>query len=472
MAASRRGRWQRELVAGVLLAVLWHGLWKLAAVVGVHAHASLWYPAAGLTLAVALVLHPRHWLVFVVMVLGGAILAMDGQSVRLAPGESLLVASLFALAHGAPYAAGATTVRRWLASRRHDQARHAFVVLAVLPFAAGAAALAGVTLVGIIESPGEVVAWPVFASWFAGDLVGAASTTPFFTALLARPLALLLGGGVNRRSFTTWTAAPSARLIILVVLGGLCVVLANWFRMAVTAPGALTLAAYLPILAMLLIARLEPRAHAAAALALTSAVLVAFVPALGLDPTQGEVTLLLLALAVTAQVGMALRDEAERAELDSLTQLLNRGAWFRIAQADLRRRRSHALILVDVDHFKRINDRYGHATGDTVLRLVARALAAAVPHDARLGRIGGEEFAVLVPGDACSAAILAERLRTAVAQVVHPRMGAERRVAASFGVASSANAVRLDDLLERADAALYTAKRGGRDRVVALATTR
>ncbi|MEH3085494.1 MAG: GGDEF domain-containing protein [Xylophilus ampelinus] len=162
------------------------------------------------------------------------------------------------------------------------------------------------------------------------------------------------------------------------------------------------------------------------------------------------------------------------AETDALTGLANRRVLFRSGENPGGGRRARdlgaSLVLFDVDHFKRINDRHGHPAGDQVLRAVAAVAAANVRAGDLLARFGGEEFAVLVPDpDEGRAAALAEKMRAALAEAEHLLPDGERlQVTASFGVASGQRgALGWLDLIDRADRALYQAKQRGRDRVCA-----
>ena len=172
-----------------------------------------------------------------------------------------------------------------------------------------------------------------------------------------------------------------------------------------------------------------------------------------------------------AFVFMALtKERAEReqrlaAETDALTGIANRRAFVARAAGHLAAGPG-ALLLFDLDHFKAINDGYGHSVGDGVLAAFCHATAPLLPPGAVFGRMGGEEFACLVPGlDARAAAGVAERIRGAVARITHPDFP-ELRIRVSAGVTATAQAgASLDDLLRRADTALYRAKHAGRDRV-------
>lgn len=155
---------------------------------------------------------------------------------------------------------------------------------------------------------------------------------------------------------------------------------------------------------------------------------------------------------------------------DALTGTLNRRAieqQLLTLQAQLRRGEPHALVMVDIDNFKRINDSLGHAAGDAALQHVAQVLRSGLRELDHLGRVGGEEFCVLLPQtDLGAAALVAERLRQCVREQAFVWQGSRLMLSASFGVAAG----RPQDgagmaALALADAQLYRAKAEGRDRV-------
>ena len=164
----------------------------------------------------------------------------------------------------------------------------------------------------------------------------------------------------------------------------------------------------------------------------------------------------------------------ELANTDVLTGLLNRRAFMEKIRQEIsrtqREKRPLSLIMADIDHFKRINDAYGHQAGDLVLQRFAEQLTASTrPYDFT-GRYGGEEFIVCLPGTGRSGAgSIAERIRrqTEDMEIMLPDESGPIRITASFGTASHEEGPRVDvDLLiKRADEALYRAKRGGRNRV-------
>jgi diguanylate cyclase (GGDEF)-like protein len=158
---------------------------------------------------------------------------------------------------------------------------------------------------------------------------------------------------------------------------------------------------------------------------------------------------------------------------DSLTGLLNRRAIeYLLARESQRLQRfgeQFSLLIIDIDHFKRINDRLGHAAGDAVLCAVAQALQAHAREVDRVARFGGEEFCALLPHTLHDGALLAaERLRYAINQISIPWSDEVIAVTISVGVATADHpSETLEALLKRADQALYKAKSEGRNRVVA-----
>jgi len=157
---------------------------------------------------------------------------------------------------------------------------------------------------------------------------------------------------------------------------------------------------------------------------------------------------------------------------DPLTGLANRGAFSEALGREVARARRHggplSLAVLDVDHFKAVNDRYGHAAGDQVLRGLAHAIAPLVRAEQLVARIGGEEMALLLPEVPLEkASAFAEKLRALVEGRGFVHEGDRIAVTVSIGVAALAAGDDAEALLGRADARLYDAKRAGRNRVCA-----
>ena len=179
-------------------------------------------------------------------------------------------------------------------------------------------------------------------------------------------------------------------------------------------------------------------------------------------------------VAVNKQALLGANRELERlSRTDRLTQLNNRGYWEERLQREFklfqREQRKVSLVMFDIDHFKRVNDNFGHPVGDEVIRVVANCLRQCLRETDIGGRYGGEEFAaILVGADAEGALVFAERLRLHVAAQCVLCQGEEIRITVSVGVAElTPDARDPDTWLARADQALYRAKSAGRNCAVA-----
>ncbi|MGW9332318.1 diguanylate cyclase domain-containing protein [Bosea sp. NPDC055594] len=177
-----------------------------------------------------------------------------------------------------------------------------------------------------------------------------------------------------------------------------------------------------------------------------------------------------LAVGIFAIIAVDVTEEMRsEAENDSLSGLLNRRGFERHAKAFLHAQSdldTSVLIVSDLDLFKSINDRCGHATGDRIIQVFAELLTQKSPSGAIRARLGGEEFAVLLPScDLSTAHQISEGIRVAFRAVAPAVVQDVLRPTASFGIAVATGAEGLDALLDRADQALYRAKKEGRDRV-------
>jgi two-component system cell cycle response regulator len=176
-------------------------------------------------------------------------------------------------------------------------------------------------------------------------------------------------------------------------------------------------------------------------------------------------------LAGALRMAALVEDTRRLASTDPLTGLMNRRSFLDALGREHSRAARHglpmALAMVDVDHFKRVNDTHGHDVGDLVLRAVAASLADVARKSDLVARWGGEEFVVFLPQTgAAGARIAAERLRRAIAALRPVTSGGvEVPISASFGLASTSSAAPVEELLARADRALYLAKERGRNRV-------
>jgi diguanylate cyclase (GGDEF)-like protein len=205
--------------------------------------------------------------------------------------------------------------------------------------------------------------------------------------------------------------------------------------------------------------------------------LVGFINLVGLRPGFFTAEHASRLRAFADQVAMAIENarlyaEVERlATLDEVTGVANRRRLFELGQREFERARRYdtplSAILLDLDHFKQINDTYGHHAGDRVLAGIAAAIQASVRQIDLFGRYGGEEFVLLLPDSPLPAAVeVAERLRALVENLRFDTARGELRVTVSLGVAQLAHGIpALPTLIDRADQAMYAAKQAGRNRV-------
>ncbi|UHS58243.1 MULTISPECIES: GGDEF domain-containing protein [Agrobacterium] len=183
--------------------------------------------------------------------------------------------------------------------------------------------------------------------------------------------------------------------------------------------------------------------------------------------SQSATAVLMVAVGLSLLAVLVLEimaDHQSESEKDALSELANRRGFDRRVGSLLKESKAgpHAVIICDLDHFKSINDTYGHHIGDLVIQSFGELLRNYAPATSATGRIGGEEFAVFLPSTPLDTALsLAQTLRKATTTIE----GLPLRPTASFGVASLSAASDLQDAYRRADKALYEAKNSGRDRV-------
>jgi diguanylate cyclase (GGDEF)-like protein len=172
-----------------------------------------------------------------------------------------------------------------------------------------------------------------------------------------------------------------------------------------------------------------------------------------------------------AKLNIALSTINDFAIRDDLTGILNRRESLRLAEMELARAQLQnvpfSLCLIDLDHFKQINDTYGHPVGDQVLKCVTSKIQSEIRKVDIFGRYGGEEFVLLLVGaDAISAQELMERIRNVIADLAAPAPDVRKQVTISVGIAQYEKGMTIAALIAKADTMLYQAKRDGRNRVV------
>lgn len=294
------------------------------------------------------------------------------------------------------------------------------------------------------------------------------------------------------------------RLVNAAIYGVVCVALTVAFLLHLPVPARVLISAVASLMlatpGMVVLVRQVRRSFSAALLLVITAltilliamvgriVVLLFMPELvpfvgslsGLGLTTTIVTVVWVAMShglfavnsrrITDELIAASRELARKALTDSLTDLPNRRGFLeqggKLMALAVRGERPVSVMMIDVDHFKRVNDTYGHLIGDQVLHAVGQAITATLRTSDLAGRMGGEEFGVVMPDtDLGQAEHAAERVRAAIAGVV---VGTVTGISASIGIAAREPfETDIADVLRRADDAVYRAKRGGRNRSVA-----
>jgi diguanylate cyclase (GGDEF)-like protein len=333
-----------------------------------------------------------------------------------------------------------------LAAVREDARRERLIdmELRIRPYRFGCFAILAIALTSL----GSEVGWWWIAPLLAG-LAGFAVADSFMRNS-AHPAVWVA---------MAWGILPLLLLDAVVVTGGAASPVLMWFALPAVTLGV----------------RFEPRGIALGTLYIVVLMLIGTV---GLDPASASahhqelvaaIALVMSTVILSGALVESDRAHRRRSTLDPLTGLFNRNALEqRLSELDGQPTSeeeglSHALLLCDLDHFKHVNDRLGHAAGDAVLQDVAYTMRAVLRAGDSIYRVGGEEILVVLPGAAEAAAVeIAERLRVSVAQ--RRPIGVD--VTISIGVAVAPPGLLDTDLLvEVADTALYSAKESGRDRV-------
>lgn len=285
----------------------------------------------------------------------------------------------------------------------------------------------------------------------------------FFAAFAATLLDLRLNGHILRAAWLTVAGVGSLALVFFALVGG-------------AHSGAVWLV-WFPHIAMFLLGARGGVLAFGIFYALTAALVLTHLPdweAIATTEAMSNIFGALAAFGLIAYFQERAKERSHRkvtklANSDPLTGVANRRSFVEAVAAAAEQARPRALLLVDLDHFKSVNDIYGHVVGDAALREVCRRLEAAVRTDDIVGRLGGEEFGVLLTDcNPSQAKELAERIRAEIAGIPLRVGNRTLEVSVSIGVASTRmTPMDFERLFTEADRRLYAAKDAGRNRVVA-----
>ena len=488
MSESRRGVWRRLQQSAPLRAVmasaflynlalllLWVLVWQLGRLVEFTEHASVWFPVAGLTFAVLMIGGARA----VPALFFGCVLMTiwvgRHYALPLTDSQFAVAGVLFAAAHIGSYALGARGLR--LIVKRSSGALPELVVSFLL-IAALSSMLATATGIWALVYANMMPPAAVGAAWlpyWIGDMAGVIVLAPFFTATLSS----LRPGGLARLSASIsldhQEATPRFKyklLLTLMLLAG-----SMWLAQATRSSDS-AFAIFFLVIPYMWIACTESAFFNVLGVALGSFMIALLVHALNLKEFAMVYQFAINVIAANTLFGLALPTliaaniKLRRvADTDSLTQAASRDCLEQRALLDMIRCRQQAvpltLIVFDIDHFKVINDRHGHAIGDQALKHVCLIAQQALRPSDMLGRFGGDEFVALLPGnDRAAAVAIAERIRI---HVYESKLEGAHAITASFGIAEMQAQDSYETLFGRADQALYKAKQEGRNRAAWLA---
>jgi diguanylate cyclase (GGDEF)-like protein len=450
------------------------GLWLLAFLAArlleYAPHASLWFPPSAVTFAALLVLGLRALPALWLACAGATWLTELAYGQSLGAGRLLASSLVFAAGHTLAFGLVAVLLRRLARRRsRHDAtlaAMTAFLLLGAV--GAGLAALFGaygLSLTGMI-APDEVAG--ILAPWWIGDYAGLLALGPLLVSVLilaAERLGVAVEAGLPRLAPRGEREGSSgvflAKLALLLGLGlAILLAYAAW-------PGhpPLLFTLFLAVVVQLWIVYTESPDRALVGVASFSLLLAAACAVLGLQDAALILQFALIALAANSYFGLAVpalyADNRRLRHLlthDSLTGVYSRAFFEDRArdgiEAAVRRLAPAALVMIDLDRLKAINDEQGHAAGDAALRQLADCCASALRPGDVIGRLSGDEFGVFLPAsDAAEAGAVLARMRQALDE-------RGRGLQASFGLAvAGVDGSDYESLLARADAAMYRDKR-------------
>lgn len=461
--------WPRWL-KGLALAIAWVGIWGLGHLGEFATHASLWYPPAALTFASIAVLGARVVPYLVLACFGGTLWSLWIYPVEM---DWLQVAAFGvanAIAHIGSYGLGACALRRFARDRGHRLPNQIIAFLVIATLSSALATIGVVTTLVAFGLVGPEGPWTTALVFWIGDFVALVVLGPLFGAVLLRLL----------RSSERWTRAHeflhrerlrSALGYKLMVTVGIVIL-----AMLITDRSQSYESAFLVffvLIPQLWLTYTESPLATTVSLAVVSFLVVLLLWLLELGQFVYVYQLAIAIIATTAYFGLAIplleaanRQLRQRLMFDPLTGAATRDYLVEKLERSERagEATTHALAVVDLDHFKKINDTHGHRLGDQALVALVETLRAHARAVDVVARFGGDEFMILLPG--CDHAAARTRMEAALRALRDVRLGDEVLLTASAGIAIHQPGESFDSWFARADEALYRAKQEGRDRVV------
>lgn len=455
-------------IQGLALTVAWVAVWGLGHLGEFATHASVWYPPAALSFASLVVLGARVVPYLVLGCLGGTAWSVSIYQIE----ASWVTLAAFGLtnaaAHIGCYGAGAYALRHYAAKHRQQLPN---VIIAFLVIATGSSALATIGVVAALMAfellgPDEPIA-TALAFWI-GDFVSVVVLGPLFAALLLRAVKRTELWNDARDFFSRDRLRGSLGFKLGVTVLSLLLAMGIADRIQSHEAAFLVFFVLIP---QLWLTYTESPLATAISLALISFLIIVLLGVLQLEQFVFVYQLAIAIIATTAYFGLAIpllesanRQLRQRLMFDPLTGAAARS--YLREKAEQLMQASDApsdssLALIDLDHFKRINDQHGHGLGDQALIALVESLRSHLRGRDVVARFGGDEFMVLLVGCARDEALAL--MTQALESIRLVRLAGKVQFTASVGVATRLPGESFDAWLERADQALYDAKKAGRN---------
>lgn len=469
----------RSLLRYSLFITLWLLVWRLSVLMEYQPHASLWFPPAGLSFAAFLVLGWRAIVpVFVASFISTLWMYWLGSDI-VSLKQQVTSALWFGLAHIIAYGFGGALCGFFLQrEQRQNFPKQIYIFLLGGAATTLLATFSGIVALYLADPQLDIALMTTWLPWWIGDLAGTFVMAPIFIIVLMKIWPHLTDWtGIYQHTQLQKIASTRQFIFKLLVLQGLlaAVMIADHL---LESP-ALAFAVFFLSLPQMWIVYSESSMRATLSLALTSLAIALWVGGLGMTDAAITYQFALCVIAANAYFGMAVPNLAQENQAlykqnitDGLTGIITRQHFIECAEKILKRaaltRQPVSLLLFDLDHFKAINDTYGHNTGDEALIAAAQTIKKLIRDDDLIGRFGGDEFLVLLPKqNLLEAEATAQRLRNDLPVVNVDAL--QLPLEASFGVIEFKPTETVQQALIRADNALRDAKQRGRNKV-AIAT--